>query len=282
MRSQLDTCLRSTPELVATVASLGEITGENGRDGRPARAYGNIDNSCSLASATTRPKSPFANGVSPRARAANAPIWIAWAMRSGFWAHGPEVLRGSSFRTERSNWAMRPDEDEPDTCPMLALSKPEDRVWCADFSGVIRGRSLTTGELDGTTVEHPRGYLASLDLLDADQGRYLITMGGNSASIGRWRVDGLGPISHKIAAGHDGAGYSPDGRWMLLGAPANDGTDGFTLSLWTADTDQQVTELTTPGIEDVVWLGDGRVATLSEGGRSAASSLRSPVLSARS
>ncbi len=92
-------------------------------------------------------------------------------------------------------------------------------------------------------------------------------MGGNSASIGRWRVDGLGPISHKIAAGHDGAGYSPDGRWMLLGAPANDGTDGFTLSLWSADTDQQVAELTTPGIQDVVWLGDGRVATLSEGGR---------------
>jgi WD40 repeat protein len=178
---------------------------------------------------------------------------------------------GSAARINLSDgtvaWLIGPDEFGFGNCGSIALSVPEDRVWCGDYFGVIRSRSLTTGALDGTTIEHQRGSLSSLDLVETEGGRYLVSMGNNSASIGRWRVDGSGPISRKIAPGHDYARYSPNGQWMLLEVPPNDRTDGYTPSLWNASTDQQIAELPTHSVAMAVWLGDGRLATLSEGGR---------------
>ena len=129
-------------------------------------------------------------------------------------------------------------------------------MWCGDYSGVIRGRSLSTGVLDGTTIEHQRGRLSALDVVDADGRPVLVSLGRNAASIGRWAVDGTGPITRRIIPGHALApGYSPDGRWLLLGGPPADGaTDGFSPSLWNADTDQQVNELPTDKVQEAVWL----------------------------
>ena len=59
-------------------------------------------------------------------------------------------------------WTIDPDQYAANPCDVFTFSVPEDRLWCADYSGVIRGRSLSTRELDGTTVEHQRSGLTSM------------------------------------------------------------------------------------------------------------------------
>ena len=86
---------------------------------------------------------------------------------------------------------------------VFAFSVPEDRLWCADFSGVIRGRSLSNGELDGTTVEHQRSGLSSMAVQSVGGHRYLIAFGQQSAFIGRWQIDGAGPIARNVADGYE-------------------------------------------------------------------------------
>ena len=77
---------------------------------------------------------------------------------------------GRPRRSPASTWtdghvAWTIDADEFDRIPPASRSPsrvPDDRLWCADYTGVIRGRSLSTGELDGTTVEHQRSGLSSI------------------------------------------------------------------------------------------------------------------------
>ena len=124
-------------------------------------------------------------------------------------------------------WTIGPDEYGNGQCDTVAFSVPEDRMWCGDYFGTIRGRSLSTGALDGTTIAHQRGWLSSLDLATIDGGRYLVSMGWNSALVGRWQIDGLGPVQRRIADSYDWIRYSPGGEWALVSGPDDTSPQGF-------------------------------------------------------
>ena len=49
----------------------------------------------------------------------------------------------------------RPRRVQPVRLRRVRVLGPGGPLWCADYSGVIRGRSLSTGELDGTTRRAP-------------------------------------------------------------------------------------------------------------------------------
>jgi WD40 repeat protein len=161
-------------------------------------------------------------------------------------------------------WTIPPDEYGFGKCDSFAFSAPEGRLWCGDYFGVIRGRSLDTGQLDGSTIEHQRGWLSALDVIDVGGGRYLVSLGRNAASIGRWRVDGEGPITHLVASGNDFARYSPDGRWMVVAGPADNGT-GFSMSVWDVDDERTVLALP-PDAFDGAWVDDHRLAVFTVDG----------------
>ena len=161
-------------------------------------------------------------------------------------------------------WTIPPDEFDFGTCASFAFSVPEDRLWCADYDGIISGRSLRTGALDGTTVEHQRGWLSNLDLVAVDGNRYLVTFGRQTPSIGRWQVGGSGPLTREIAAGNDYAEYSPDGRWLLVGGPS-DAPRGFTLSVWEHNDDREVLALPSD-VLDVTWVDDVTIGAVTDDG----------------
>jgi WD40 repeat protein len=166
--------------------------------------------------------------------------------------------------TGKVAWTIPPDEYGFGNCDSIAFSVIEDRLWCGDYFGVIRGRSLTTGALDGSTIEHQRGWLSSLDLVDSDGVRYLVSFGRNTPSIGRWRVDGTGPIMRRVAAGQDQAWYSPDGRSMITLAPS-DNPAGFTASIWDQSTDRRIAVLTAD-TADTDWIDSDRIASVAANG----------------
>ena len=164
-----------------------------------------------------------------------------------------------------TTWTIPPSEYGFGQCDSVAFSEREDRLWCGDYFGLIRGRSLTTGELDGTSVEHQRGWLSSLDVAAVDGERYLVALGRNSPFIGRWQIDGSGPITRNIAAGYDFAAYGPDGDRLLLFA-GSDAPPGFIASISEEGGEPRGLELP-PNAVDVAWIDASTVGVGLDDGR---------------
>ena len=162
-------------------------------------------------------------------------------------------------------WTIGPDEYGNGQCDTVAFSVPEDRMWCGDYFGTIRGRSLSTGALDGTTIAHQRGWLSSLDLATIDGGRYLVSMGWNSALVGRWQIDGLGPVQRRIADSYDWIRYSPGGEWALVAGPDDSSPQGFKSAIWDPVADRSVLALDGDFV-DSGWVGRDRIAEVADDG----------------
>ena len=169
-------------------------------------------------------------------------------------------------------WTLGSDELKRSACDAFTFSEPDDRLYCADSLGVVRGRSLTTGELDGTMVEHQRSSLSSVAVQSVDGHRDLVAFGMQSPIVGRWRIDGGGPISRGVAEGHDWVEYSPDGRLLLVAGPA-DVPSGFTASVWDPIANRAVWTLT-PDFVDVEWLDSKRLVVVTDAGRARVVDLR--------
>jgi DNA-binding SARP family transcriptional activator/WD40 repeat protein len=161
-------------------------------------------------------------------------------------------------------WQLSPFPGGDDGCGVFAFSDAENRLWCGDETGVIRGRSLITGVLDDTTIEYQRGDLWGIDLASVGGHEVLVSFGAQAAAIGRWRVDGTGPIGHNVDGSYDYADYSPDGRWLLVGSPS-DSAPGYVMSVLDADTDRRM--LTFPAdVTFAAWLDDERVGGVTATG----------------
>ena len=186
---------------------------------------------------------------------------------------GPEAMTRVDLGEGRVGWKIDPEALSNFGCWRFAFSVPDDRLWCADFSGVIRGRSLSTGEFDGSEIEHQRSGLSDLALQTLGGHRYLVVFGAYSAFIGRWQIDGAGPIARNVADGYDGAVYSPDGRWLLVLGPAPEGETGFRSAVWDPLSDRPVITLPRDLI-DVSWLDDDRLGEFTPDGHAQAVDVR--------
>ncbi len=161
-------------------------------------------------------------------------------------------------------WTLDPDEFDRNACVAFTFSVPEDRLWCADYTGVIRGRSLSTGELDGTTVEHQRSGLS--EHRRAVRRRPPLPRRLRSA-IGlrrpladrRWRTDR--PQRRRWVRRRR---VQPDGRRLLVCA-ASDGWPGYTAAVWDAVDDRAV--LTQPAdLAFAGWLDGDRLGAVTADG----------------
>ncbi len=184
--------------------------------------------------------------------------------------------RGSIARIDlpssRTVWEVSGADYGYGECAAFAFSTESDRVWCGDYFGVIRERSLSSGDLTGATLENQRGWLTRLDVIAVPGGEMLVGHGTNAGIVSRWRIDGAGPIQRPIASGHSIVAYLGDGSPLLVGTP-NGGTAPFNLdySLWDATTDQPVAGLPeflyANAVGDMVFgvFGDGLVGTYDVG-----------------
>jgi DNA-binding SARP family transcriptional activator/WD40 repeat protein len=159
-------------------------------------------------------------------------------------------------------WTFDPDDYLG--CETLAFSVTDDTLWCSDGAGSIHARSLTTGDPAETTVEHQRANLSGLEYQSVGGRGHLVSFGSQSATIGRWRVDGTGPITRSVAQGQDYVEYSPDGRWLLVKARLDE-PGRSSISVWDSANDRAV--LTLPSdLADATWLDDSHLGAVEADG----------------
>lgn len=148
----------------------------------------------------------------------------------------------------------------PDPCPWFAASVATERLYCGTHYGEIEERDRATGQLTGRVLDTQLGSVGDL-ALTAD-GSELVAFGAEAPAITRWRLDGSGPVSRRIADGYaamDRFGYD-DGTLLVARRPpgATLTSDFADYALWDAAADRMVDDLTADeqdGLEGIGWAG---------------------------
>ena len=153
-------------------------------------------------------------------------------------------------------------------CSSLAFSVDTDQLWCANYFGLIRERSLDTGQRTGRVLQNQKGTATDLDVITGVDGTMLVAVGNNDGVLGRWRIDGGGPIQRRVAAGKVAISILPDGKTLLVGI-RNGRKAPFDLdyTLWDSATDTAIpgfpSFLFAGTIGDIVYgaFSDGQIGT---------------------
>ncbi|MBK5331669.1 MAG: protein kinase [Ilumatobacteraceae bacterium] len=148
-------------------------------------------------------------------------------------------------------WSINGSDEGISECGEWTFSLAMDRLWCGTNFGVIHERSLATGEITGRTIESQRGSSQSLELMDVGGASILVVVDGEAGLIGRWRVDGGGPIQRLVAAGRVLISAQADSKTVLVGKP-NGGVPPFDLDYALWDT---ASDTLTQALPDIVWGG---------------------------
>jgi hypothetical protein len=128
---------------------------------------------------------------------------------------------GSLMRVDISTgtvvWQVRGADYGFGECDSFAFSVVTANLWCGDYFGRIRERSLRTGARTGKTLQNQKGWVTQLDLVEVPGGTELVGTSNNDGVVSRWRVDGGGPIQRLVAAGKYIIGLMPDGETAVVG-----------------------------------------------------------------
>jgi len=128
---------------------------------------------------------------------------------------GPEALVSIDSHGQLQWTADLRTGNHPDPCPYLAVSEAFDRLFCGNLFGVIQERDLESGALTGVTLDPQLGAVGTLAV--TSDGAELLSFGAERPVITRWRLDGNGPVTRRIAHGYlDADGYDPGGGMLLV------------------------------------------------------------------
>lgn len=168
-------------------------------------------------------------------------------------------------RTGATRWTAAMSGTGPDPCPWFAASATTERLYCGSRYGAIEERDRRTGQLTGRVLDTQLGSVGDLSI-SAD-GTELVAFGAETPAITRWRLDGSGPVSTRIADGYaamDRFGYD-DGTLLVARRPAGATRSGdlTDFALWDVAEDRMVDDIAADlrdGIEGVGWAGAGLLA----------------------
>jgi DNA-binding SARP family transcriptional activator/WD40 repeat protein len=153
--------------------------------------------------------------------------------------------------------------NHPDPCPYFSVSARFDKVFCGNHFGVIEERDLTTGILSGSTLDPQLGAVGTLDVT-AD-GAELVAFGVEHAAISRWRLDGAGPVTRRVADGYvDADGYEPGGGMVLVTerpALAAVQEDLGRVAVWDPEANR-LGHFVDADVEGAGWVGPGLILAL--------------------
>jgi WD40 repeat protein len=183
-------------------------------------------------------------------------------------AAGDEAIVAVDTATGATRWSADiRDGRHPFPCPWFTVATVAGRLYCGDDFGVIVELDLATGRRTGVTLDPQLGSVGELAV--TSDGRELVAFGANAPIVSRWRLDGSGPVTRRIAAGQvDFGGYDPTGRMVLVGRRdplATRAEDFHDFAIWDPTSDAAIDpiepEMLHPG-----WISaTGLVATFDDG-----------------
>ena len=182
-------------------------------------------------------------------------------------AGGTGGLAAVDLASGERRWAVGLLGGPPDPCAWFVASAQGQRLYCGSHYGEIEERDRTTGQRTGRVFDTQLGDVGPLALTDG--GTELVVFGAGSAAITRWRLDGSGPVSSRVADGYvaaDRFGYDDDTLLVARRAPDTTvSTDLSDYAIWSTATDtmtDQVSMDATAG--GIGWAGRGLLTGMRE------------------
>ena len=161
-------------------------------------------------------------------------------------------------------WTVDLRGTHPDPCPALAVNESGGSLYCGTGFGVVEERDRGTGRPTGARFDPQLGRVGGLAV--TPDGRELVAFGGEVAAVSRWRLDGSGPVTQRVAAGHvlfDG--WDPAGGPAVVVARRSAGatvdTDFDDFALWDPVADHETDSLAT-SLLGTGWAGAGTLVGL--------------------
>jgi WD40 repeat protein len=155
-------------------------------------------------------------------------------------AGGNHALVAIDESDGRVVWEVSLLGTHPNPCPWFAASEAADRVYCGNLFGVVNERVRSTGQRTATSLDAQLGSVGRLSI--TDDGKELIAFGDAVPAISRWRLDGGGPVTSRVATGYiAGDGFDPGGTTLVVAARdqgATVDTDFSDFELWDVDEDR--------------------------------------------
>jgi DNA-binding SARP family transcriptional activator/WD40 repeat protein len=137
---------------------------------------------------------------------------------------GTSLLTGGGGRTVRLDLPSGQARWQIDSsltnagCANVALVATANRFYCADFFGRLDERSYATGSPTGHALDSQQGYAGTLATAAGD--RMLVSFGGTSPVVSRWRLDGGGAVNTVVAPGSSPVGFTGTGPELTVGQPS--------------------------------------------------------------
>lgn len=180
-------------------------------------------------------------------------------------AVGTTGLVAFDVRSGATRWTAAMAGTGPDPCPWFAASDATERLYCGSAFGAIEERDRRTGQPTGRVLDTQLGSVGDLSL--AADGAELVAVGMETPAITRWRLDGSGPVSTRIADGYaamDRFGYDDGTLLVARRAPGATLSADFTdFALWDVAANRKVDDIRPDlqdGIEGLGWAGRGLLA----------------------
>lgn len=177
-------------------------------------------------------------------------------------AGGPMGLAGFDTVSGRQLWIADLRGSTPDPCPWFAASEVTDRLYCGTHYGEVEERDRRSGQRTGRAFDTQLGDVG--DLAVTTDGSELVAFGAGTPAITRWRLDGGGPVSKRIADGYvafDRFGYDDGSLLVARRSPdATTDADITDFALWDADRDRMIDDISPDlrdGIVGIGWAGRG-------------------------
>jgi hypothetical protein len=173
---------------------------------------------------------------------------------------GPRGLAAFDIRSGQRLWIADLRGSTPDPCPWFAASDITETLYCGTHYGEVEERDRLTGQRTSRDFDTQLGDVG--DLAVTADGSELVAFGAETPAITRWRLDGGGPVSRRIADGYvafDRFGYDDDSLLVARRSPdATTDADISDFALWDADRDRMIDAIRPDlrdGIEGIGWAG---------------------------
>jgi DNA-binding SARP family transcriptional activator/WD40 repeat protein len=174
-------------------------------------------------------------------------------------AVGDEAMLAADMTNGEARWTqdLRGRHSEP--CPFFAVSEASGRLYCGDYFGIVEERDRATGQRTGSTLPIQLGAVGALSI--TPDGRELVAFRQDAPAVARWRLDGGGLVTRKVAEGHavyDGYDFA-DGSTVVVAQrdpAATIDTDFSDFAVWDVIEDREVDPLDfNRAVEGVGWVG---------------------------
>ena len=121
-------------------------------------------------------------------------------------------------KTGKVAWALDSEKIAVASCSGIAVVPERSHFYCSDSFGRLEERSL----IDGSRIRQldaQNGAVTSL--WPTRHGAELVAFGSSERVVSRWRLDGSGPITQRVAPGLAGSQYSPNGKLLIGRLPSD-------------------------------------------------------------